>query len=126
MKGADRGIDGIAYTRISKNDVLPVIISVKSGNIGRKEVAQLHGDAQREGAACGILITRHEPTSPMKMEAKEAGTFKPEFFQPFDKLQIVTVQQILDGERMALPLMEGVSKKAQRAKKDDQLSFLAD
>ena len=115
-KGADKGIDGIAYTRKSKDEVLPVIISVKSGNIGRKEVAQLRGDATREGAACAILITRNEPTKPMVQEAKEAGTFKPEMFQPFDKLQIVTVQQILDGERMNLPLMEEVTKKAQKVK----------
>lgn len=45
-------------------------------------------------------------------------------FQPFDKLQIVTIQQILDGERMNLPLMEEVTKKAQKAKKDDQPSLL--
>ncbi len=125
-KGADKGIDGVAYTRTSKTEVLPVIISVKSGNIGRKEVAQLRGDAEREGAACGILITRHEPTKPMIQEAKEAGTFKPEMFQPFDKLQIVTVQEILDGERMNLPLVEEVTKKAQKAKKDDQPTLLAE
>ncbi|MFZ1702003.1 MAG: hypothetical protein WBO10_14005 [Pyrinomonadaceae bacterium] len=56
----------------------------------------------------------------MVQEAKEAGTFKPEFFQPFDKLQIVTVQQILHGERMNLPLMEEVTKKAQKASKTKQ------
>ena len=42
------------------------------------------------------------------------GTFKPEMFQPFDRLQIVTVQEILDGERINLPLMEEVAKKAKR------------
>ena len=62
----------------------------------------------------------------MVQEAKEAGTFKPEMFQPFDKLQIVTVQQILDGARMSLPLMEEVNKKAQKGKNDDQPSLLAD
>ena len=56
----------------------------------------------------------------MVQEAKEAGTFKPEMFQPFDKLQIVTVQQILNGARMNLPLMEEVSKKAQKAKNEKQ------
>jgi len=100
---------------VSKEEVLPVIISVKPGNIGRKEVAQLRGDAERESAACAILITRNEPTKPMVQEGKEAGTFKPEMFQPFDKLQIVTVQQILDGQRMKLPLMEEVTKKAKKA-----------
>ncbi len=125
-KGADKGIDGVAYTRKSKDEVMPVIISVKSGNIGRKEMGELRGTIEREGAAAGIMITRHEPTGPMKQEAKEAGTFKPEMFQPFDRLQIVTVQQILDGERINLPLMEEVTKKAKKAKNDDQPGLLSE
>ena len=113
-KGADKGIDGVAYTRKSKDEVSPVMISVKSGNITSAVIRDLRGVVEREGAACGILITRNPPSKPMIQEAKEAGTFKPEMFQPFDRLQIVTVQQILDGERMNLPLMEEVAKKAKR------------
>ena len=48
----------------------------------------------------------------MIQEAKAAGQFKPEHFAAFDKLQIITVRQILDGVRMNLPLMEEVAKKA--------------
>jgi hypothetical protein len=48
--------------------------------------------------------------------AKQQGKFKPEMFQPFDRLQIVTVQEILDGERISLLLMEEVTKKAQKNK----------
>ena len=81
---------------------------------------------EREKAACGILITRYDPTAPMITFAKQQGKFKPDMFQPFDKLQIVTIQQILDGERISLPLMEEVTKKAQKAKKDDQPSLLAE
>ena len=47
--------------------------------------------------------------------AKQQGKFKPDMFQPFDKLQIVTIQQILDGDRMNLPLIEEVTKKAQKS-----------
>lgn len=119
-KGADKGIDGIAYTRKTKDEMLPVIISVKSGNIGRKEIAELRGTIEREGAACGIMITRHEPTKPMTLEAKEAGQFKPEYHTAFDRLQIVTVQQILDGARMNLPLMEEVTRKAKKSKTNAQ------
>ena len=42
----------------------------------------------------------------------------------FDRSQIVTVQEILDGERMNLPLMEEVTKRAQKAKTNNQPSFL--
>jgi len=111
-KGADRGIDGVAYTRKSKDEVLPVMISVKSGNVGAAMIRDLRGVVEREGAACGILITRNEPSKPMMQEAKAAGQFKPEHFAAFDRMQIVTVQEILDGARMNLPLMEEVAKKA--------------
>lgn len=122
-KGADKGIDGIAYTRKSKDEVLPVILSVKSGKIGRKEMGELRGTIEREKAAAGIMIVRHEPTKPMIREAKEAGQFKPENFGAFNRLQIVTVQQILDGARMNLPLMEEVTKRAQKAKQHNQTNL---
>lgn len=119
-KGADKGIDGVAYTRKSKDEVLPVMISVKSGNVNSAFVRELRGVVEREGAACGILITRNEPSKPMVQEAKVAGQFKPEGFAAFDKMQIITVQQILDGARMNLPLMEEVAKKAEKHEKEDQ------
>lgn len=125
-KGADKGIDGIAYIRTSKDEVKSVILSVKSGNIGRKEMGELRGTIEREGAAAGIMITRHAPTKPMLQEAKEAGKFKETYLPPFDRLQIVTVQEILDGARMNLPLMEEVTKKAQKAKADNQTSLFED
>ncbi len=65
-------------------------------------------------------------TAPITTFAKQQGKFKPDMFQPFDKLQIVTIQQILDGERMNLPLVEEVTKKAQKAKKDDQPTLLSE
>ena len=58
--------------------------------------------------------------------AKQQGQFKPEHFSAFDKLQIVTVQEILDGARMNLPLIEEVTKRAQKAKKDNQNSLFAE
>jgi site-specific DNA-methyltransferase (adenine-specific) len=110
--------DTIGYIAFSdKTEVLPALLSVKSGkNVGVAEVRDLFGVVKSEGAACGIYITRHEPTQPMKDFAKQQGQFKPENFPPFERLQIVTVQEILDGARMNLPLTEEVTKRAQRAK----------
>lgn len=119
-KGADRGIDGIAYMRTGKDSTEKLLFSVKSGNIGRAHVAELRGTIEREGAAAGILIMRNDPTRPMIEEAREAGKFKPEYAAEFDRLQIVTVRQMLDGARLNLPLIEEVAKKAQRAKADDE------
>ena len=124
-KGSDGGIDGIAYTRKSKEEVLPIILSVKTGKTPNvRDIRDLFAVVESEKAACGILITRYDPTAPMTTFAKQQAKFKPEMFQPFDKLQIVTIQQILDGTRMTLPLMEEVTKKAQKAKTDEQPSLI--
>jgi len=58
--------------------------------------------------------------------AKQQGQFKPEHFAAFDRLQIVTVQEILDGTRMNLPLMEEVTKRAQKIKQDNQSSLFSE
>ena len=55
--------------------------------------------------------------------AKQQGQLKPENFPAFDRLQIVTVQEILDGTKMNLPLMEEVTKRAQKAKADNQVGL---
>ncbi len=73
-KGADKGIDGVAYTRKSATEVLRVMISVKSGNVNAAVIRDLRGVVERENAACGILITRNEPTAPMRQEAKAADS----------------------------------------------------
>ena len=110
-KGAEKGIDGVAYTRKLREEILSVMIFVKLRNVNVSFIRDLLGVVERENAACGILITRNEPTAPMRQEAKSAGQFKPENFSAFDKLQIVTIQEILEGARMNLPLMEEVTKK---------------
>ncbi len=126
-KGADKGIDGVAYTRKSKDEVLPVLLSVKSGkNVGVSEVRDLFGTVKSEVAACGIYITRTEPTRPMLEFAKQQGQFKPENFAAFNRLQIVTIQDILDGARMNLPLMEEVPKLAQKAKIENQAGLFSE
>ena len=102
------------------------MLSVKSGkNVGVSEVRDLFGVVQSEGAACGIYISRFEPTKLMIEFAKQQGQFKPENFPAFDRLQIVTVQEILDGGRMNLPLMEEVTKRAQKAKANNQTSLFS-
>jgi site-specific DNA-methyltransferase (adenine-specific) len=99
------------------------MISVKSGNTGAAVIRDLRGVVERENAACGILITRNEATKPMIQEAKAAGQFKPENFAAFDRLQIVTVQEVLDGAKMNFPLMEEVTKRAQKIKTQSQITL---
>lgn len=115
-KGADAGIDGIAYFAVGRDDdgdikSGQVIFSVKSGKVSSRDIRDLRGVIEREGAAGGVFLTLEDSTEPMRKEAKQAGRFEGEF-ATFDRIQIVTVQQILDGEKLTLPAMAAVTKKA--------------
>ncbi|GHS90986.1 restriction endonuclease subunit M [Planctomycetales bacterium] len=114
-KGADGGIDGVAYTAVGT-----ALFSVKSGAVSVKDVRDLRGVLDRENAAAGILITLNAPTKNMSQEASAAG-FLPDpptmrLPQKTPKIQIVSIQQMLDGARLNLPLPVPVLKAAARAK----------
>ncbi|CAN5577503.1 hypothetical protein BH10ACI1_BH10ACI1_32640 [soil metagenome] len=84
------------------------------------------GDINKKRGVRHLHHPRTEPTKPMIEFAKQQGQFKPEHFSAFDKLQIVTVQEILDGARMNLPLIEEVTKRAQKVKADNQAGLFED
>ncbi|GHT11921.1 hypothetical protein FACS1894170_06100 [Planctomycetales bacterium] len=123
-KGADKGIDGIAY--LLGNGT--VLFSVKSGKVSVNDVRTLQAVVEREKATSGILLTLQEPTKNMLQEASAAG-YLPKlpgltFSKKVQKLQIVTIQQIIDGERMNLPLPETVVKSAEEHKKKQKQTLL--
>jgi site-specific DNA-methyltransferase (adenine-specific) len=114
-KGSDRGIDGIAYILGGT-----ALFSVKSGSVSVKDVRDLRGVMDREDAAAGVLLTLENPTKPMLQEAAALGTLPdpPGLRLPkkIQKLQIVTIQEMLDGARMNLPFPESVVKSAEQHK----------
>jgi site-specific DNA-methyltransferase (adenine-specific) len=68
---------------------------------------------EREEATAGIFITLEPPTRDMLQEAKAAGTFESFLSsQRFERIKIVSIEQVLQGDRSALPLID-VLKKAQ-------------
>jgi DNA modification methylase len=127
-KGADAGIDGIAYFKTAADDNAKVVFQVKSGNVGRGDIAKLSGDMMREGAAMAAFVTLQEPTAPMRAEAKSAGTYyHPLMQRNYDKIQIVTIKEIIEDEkRLDLPMSLEVLKAAQLKVKGDQLDLLMD
>lgn len=128
-KGADAGIDGIAYFQTSSADNSKMVFQVKSGNVSRGDIAKLRGDMQREGAEMAALITLQDPTRPMNAEAKAAGLYKHPLMNDknYDRIQIVTVQEIIEQDkRLDIPMSLEVLKKAQQAAKGEQLDLLAE
>jgi len=104
-KGGDGGIDGIAYFLIDKDENGKAVFQVKSGGANRATLATLNSDRQREKAEFGILITMDQPTKAMRVEIAEAGKYKhPLLNREDDRLQVITVAEILAGKRLDLPM----------------------
>lgn len=115
-KGADAGVDGIAYFKTGKIDNAKIVFQVKSGGVKRSDIATLRGDMAREGASLAYLITLEEPSAPMKSEAKAAGQYRHEDMgRNYDQISIVTVREIVDrGKRLEIPMSLEVLASAHR------------
>lgn len=126
---ADRGIDGRIYFHDDPEgkETKVIIVQVKSGGVNPGMVRDLKGVIEREKAQIGVLITLQEPTRGMREEAISSGFYKSPLGKQYPKIQILTVEQLLNGEGIKRSL-EGVSaidrtfKKAKRhkAKQEEQ------
>lgn len=118
-KGADAGIDGIAYFLIDKDTNGKAIFQVKSGASNRATLATLNSDRMREMAEFGFLITMDLPTKAMRDEIAAAGKYKhPLLNREDDRLQVITVAEILQGKRLDLPMARADAVKAAAAAGD--------
>jgi DNA modification methylase len=121
--GADKGIDGRLYFHDEPGaQTKQVILSVKAGHTSSPHVRDLRGVVEREGAALGVLISMQEPTSHMRTEAAAAGFYDSPWGGSYPRLQILTVAQLLAGERIDYPNVEGMDrtfKKAPKAAKSE-------
>jgi hypothetical protein len=126
-KGADGGIDGIAYFLKDKDENGKAIFQVKSGGSNRATLATLNSDRQREGAEFGYLITMDLPTKAMRDEIAAAGKYKnPLLNREDDRLQVITVAEILAGQRLDLPMArtDAVKSAAALGDADKQMGLL--
>lgn len=123
-KGADKGIDGRLYFHDeadnSKAKTKQIIISVKAGHVSVPHIRDLRGVIEREKAQIGVLISMEKPTRPMRTEAASAGFYKsPWQEKPYPRLQILTIEELLNGKRIDCPPLGQVSitfKKAARVR----------
>jgi site-specific DNA-methyltransferase (adenine-specific) len=108
-KGADRGIDGIRWVKTGPRpeDVDRIIVSVKGGGTGAKDVRDLVGTVEREKALGGLLITLEKPTRDMLKEAASHG-FASYGLGEFRRIMVKTVDELLrnvhDGNEVLPPL----------------------
>jgi site-specific DNA-methyltransferase (adenine-specific) len=123
-KGADGGIDGVAYFQTGSSDNAKIVFQVKSGNVGRGDIAKLNSDRQREGAEMGIFITLQDPTGPMNAEARAVGVYNhPLMGRNYDTIQIVTIKEIVEqNKRLDIAMNVEVVKAAKRKVDDSQMT----
>lgn len=103
-KGADKGIDGYMYFMDEHDKAKRVIVQVKSGKVHSSYIRDLGHTVDREQAEIGLLITLEAPTKPMVQEAAEKGFYRSQMWgRDFQRLQIITIEELLNGRRPDLP-----------------------
>jgi site-specific DNA-methyltransferase (adenine-specific) len=117
-KGSDQGVDGIAYFQGDKNEPEKIIFQVKSGKVKSGDIRDLIGTMTLENASIAIFITLENPTKDMIKTAKSAGFYQSQYMsQSCDKIQIVTVQDIIENQkRLNIRLSLEVLKSAEKQK----------
>lgn len=120
-KGGDKGIDGTIYFHDEPRKTKKIIIQVKSGHVNPSQIRDLKGTIEREKAQIGVFITLAPPTAGMKKEAVATGFYKsPVWMKDYPKLQILTIQELLEGKGIEYPPKTNITfKKAKKHVADE-------
>lgn len=100
-KGADKGVDGFIWFFDSPeagDAPKKIIFSVKSGKIPPGHIRELAG-LLKEPVEIAVLLTLEEPSRPMLAEAAAAGYFIYANGYKVPRIQIITVENLLAGQR---------------------------
>jgi site-specific DNA-methyltransferase (adenine-specific) len=118
-KGADQGIDGriFFHDEPEGGKTKQIIASVKAGQTGPAHVRDLRGVVQREDAAIGVLITMRKPTQPMRSEAASAGFYNSPWGEDYARIQVVSVEELLNGQTIKSPPLHQVGRTYRRAER---------
>lgn len=102
---ADGGWDGhLTFDMQGKKEI--VLIEVKSGNVNVKNLREFIHVVNKQNAAIGVFVCFGEQvTKPMQLEAQEQGHYQKDLFgNRYDKVQIITIEDLLDGNEIERPV----------------------
>jgi site-specific DNA-methyltransferase (adenine-specific) len=119
-KGSDKGIDGvITFIDDAYDKAKRVLIQVKSGGVKSGDIRDLRGTIDRENAAIGVFITLEPASRDMITEAVSAGYYHSSGWNiDYPKIQILTINDLLKGARIQMPMQYGTFKQAQKVKQN--------
>ena len=121
------GFDG--YLTFDFQGKKTVLIEVKSGNVTLPQVNHFITTVKERGAGVGVFVCfKDQITSGMRQTAKKQGYYLEEFFgSNYDKIQIITVEDLLEDKMINIPTStKGTFKTAVRGNKKNskQATFL--
>ena len=107
---ADEGVDGVIRfvsdkRKGRKTQDGRVLVSVKGGaNVNPAWVRDLLGTVETEKAEMGLLILATKPTRGISDAANRSGLYKwPPNGQNYQKIQVITVEELLQGRKPDTP-----------------------
>ncbi|HVT86928.1 MAG TPA: DNA methyltransferase, partial [Chitinophagaceae bacterium] len=114
-KTADGGFDGYLTYQTDKGKEF-VLIETKSGGVNVKNIREFIQVVEKQKAAAGIFVCFADTvTKEMLKEAKAAGHIKLGTMDTgLDKIQILTIDDLLNDKKPNLPNISSTFKKAQR------------
>jgi len=92
------------------------VISVKAGKLHAPYVRDLRGVLEREQSDMAVLLSLESPTAKMRTEAASAGFYESAWGK-HPRLQIVTVGELLAGQKLDTPPPRQTSVTFKRAPK---------
>ena len=128
-----------AKSVVRKDTIYGILGFVESGNKKQKIVVQAQGgknvtpdmlqelieNVEKEQAAIGLLITLHKPRLAIITDSVHAGSYESDLWKKkFLKIQIRTVEELLEGKSFDIPQTYSLSKKAPRVKKQGETQRL--
>jgi site-specific DNA-methyltransferase (adenine-specific) len=119
-KGSDKGIDGVmTFLDDNSGKAKRVLVQVKSGKVKSGDIRDLRGTIERENAEIGVFITLETSTRDMNTEAVSAGFYHSEHWnRDYPKLQIFSIEDLLNGKEVQMPLTLTTFKQAEKIGKD--------
>jgi site-specific DNA-methyltransferase (adenine-specific) len=102
---ADGGWDGHEVFEIEEGKTETVLIEVKSGNVNVKNIREFIHVIEAQKAAIGVFVCFLEQvTRPMLEETTKQGYYREDIYQKrFGKIQILTVEDLLNGHGINMP-----------------------
>lgn len=118
-KGPDKGIDGRLFFVDGAeggrgDETKQIILSVKGGGLKADDVRALHSVVERV-ADMGVLITLSPPTRGMVADAASAGFYESPSGNRYQKVQIMTIEDLLSGKTIDMPAARAANITLRRA-----------